>query len=89
MFLKYEALESHLQKELAPLYILTGDEHLLALEAADRIRHAARTRDFTEREVLTVRTQFQVGPASGDEQRHVAFRRQETDRIAYSDRPSR
>lgn len=42
MFLKYEALESHLQKELAPLYILTGDEHLLLLEAADMIRHAAQ-----------------------------------------------
>ena len=61
MFLKYEALESHLQKELAPLYILTGDEHLLALEAADRIRHAARTRDFTEREVLTVERSFKWG----------------------------
>ena len=61
MFLKYEALESHLQKELAPLYILTGDEHLLALEAADLIRHAARIRDFTEREVLTVERSFKWG----------------------------
>lgn len=89
MFLKYEALESHLQKELAPLYILTGDEHLLALEAADRIRHAARTRDFTEREVLTVERSFKWGQLQATNQRHVAFRRQETDRIAYSDRPSR
>ncbi len=61
MFLKYEALESHLQKELAPLYILTGDEHLLLLEAADMIRHAARNRDFTERDVLTVERSFKWG----------------------------
>ena len=61
MFLKYEALESHLQKGLAPLYILTGDEHLLLLEAADMIRHAARMHDFTERDVLTVERNFKWG----------------------------
>lgn len=61
MFLKYEALESHLQKELAPLYILTGDEHLLLLEAADMIRLAARNRNFTERDVLTVERSFKWG----------------------------
>ena len=61
MFLKYEALESHLRKELAPLYILTGDEHLLLLEAADMIRKAARSRNFTERDVLTVERSFKWG----------------------------
>lgn len=61
MFLKYEALESHLQKELAPLYILTGDEHLLLLEASDMIRNAARSENFTERDVLTVERSFKWG----------------------------
>lgn len=61
MFLKYEALESHLQKELAPLYVLTGDEHLLLLEAADKIRNAAKSRNFTERDVLTVERNFKWG----------------------------
>lgn len=61
MFLKYEALESHLQKELAPLYILTGDEHLLLLEASDMIRNAARSANFTERDVLTVERSFKWG----------------------------
>ena len=61
MFLKYEALESHLQKELAPLYVLTGDEHLLLLEASDMIRKAARSENFTERDVLTVERSFKWG----------------------------
>ena len=37
MQLRPEALEGHLAKGLAPLYVITSDEHLLALEAADRI----------------------------------------------------
>lgn len=61
MFLKYETLESHLKKELASLYVLTGDEHLLLLEAADMIRKAARDRHFGEREILTVERGFKWG----------------------------
>ena len=61
MFLKYETLESHLNKELASLYVLTGDEHLLLLEAADMIRKAARDRHFGEREILTVERGFKWG----------------------------
>jgi DNA polymerase-3 subunit delta len=45
-------LESHLRRELAPLYTLHGPEALLALEAADRIREAARRAGATEREVF-------------------------------------
>jgi GGDEF domain-containing protein len=37
-------LEAHLKKGLAPLYTVHGPEALLALEAADRIREAARAR---------------------------------------------
>ena len=37
MLLRYETLETHLSQELAPLYILTGDEQLLLLESADMI----------------------------------------------------
>ncbi len=45
-------LQSHLKEQLAPLYLLHGDEPLLVLEAADSIRAAARARGFDEREVL-------------------------------------
>lgn len=61
MLLKYDMLEPHLDRELAPLYILTGDEQLLLLEAADMIRKAARNRHIGEREVLTVERGFKWG----------------------------
>ena len=61
MQLRPEALEPHLAKGLAPLYVITSDEHLLALEAADKIRRAARAAGHTERDVLTVARTFKWG----------------------------
>ena len=61
MQLRVDALETHLGKSLAPLYVITSDEHLLALEAADRIRKTARAQGFSEREVLTVDRNFKWG----------------------------
>jgi DNA polymerase-3 subunit delta len=52
MQLRAEQLEGHLAKSLAPVYAVHGDEPLLALEAADAVRAAARKRGFTERQVL-------------------------------------
>jgi DNA polymerase-3 subunit delta len=50
--LRAEQLEGHLAKALAPAYAIHGDEPLLALEAADALRAAARSRGFTERQVF-------------------------------------
>jgi DNA polymerase III subunit delta len=61
MQLRPDALDAHLAKSLAPLYVIASDEHLLALEAADKIRKAARARGFTERDVLTVERGFKWG----------------------------
>lgn len=62
MLLKIDALDTHLAKPpLAPLYVISSDEHLLALEAADRIRARARAEGYTEREVLTVERSFKWG----------------------------
>lgn len=61
MQLRPESLEGHLAKGLAPLYVITSDEHLLALEAADRIRRTARAQGYTERDVLTVERSFKWG----------------------------
>jgi DNA polymerase-3 subunit delta len=52
MQLRAEQLEGHLAKALAPIYAVHGDEPLLALEAADAVRAAARKRGFVEREVF-------------------------------------
>src|SRR4029079_5732417 len=45
-------LDASLKKGLAPLYAIHGAEALLALEAADRIRDAARKAGATEREIF-------------------------------------
>ena len=52
MQLRHEQLEAHLAKTLAPAYAIHGDEPLLAMEAADAVRAAARRRGFAEREVF-------------------------------------
>ncbi|WP_426103779.1 DNA polymerase III subunit delta [Massilia sp. TSP1-1-2] len=61
MQLRVDALEGHLAKAIAPLYVISSDEHLLALEAADKIRRAARANGFSERDVLTVERSFKWG----------------------------
>ncbi len=61
MQLRIDALDAHLAKTLAPLYVITSDEHLLALEAADKIRKAARQHGCTERDVLVVDRSFKWG----------------------------
>lgn len=47
-------LSQHLQRGLAPLYVLHGDEPLLQQEAADTIRATARAQGYTERSSYTV-----------------------------------
>ncbi|MQR02174.1 DNA polymerase III subunit delta [Glaciimonas soli] len=61
MQLRIDALDAHLAKTLAPLYVITSDEHLLALEAADKMRKAARQHGCTERDVLVVDRSFKWG----------------------------
>jgi DNA polymerase III subunit delta len=46
-----ESLATHLQERLLPAYLISGDEPLLAGEAADAVRERARSAGFTEREV--------------------------------------
>lgn len=55
MQLRAEQLAGHLAKgPLKPLYTVHGDEPLLAQEAADAIRAAARAAGYSERKVYTV-----------------------------------
>jgi DNA polymerase-3 subunit delta len=61
MQLRADALDQHVARTLAPLYVITSDEHLLALEAADKIRRAARAQGYSERDVLTVERNFKWG----------------------------
>lgn len=58
MRLPPDKLPAHLRKTLASLYLVFGEETLLAQEAVDAIRSAARERGHSERECLTVETGF-------------------------------
>jgi DNA polymerase-3 subunit delta len=61
MQLKLDQLSSHLARGLQSLYVLYGDEHLLAIEAADQVRAAARKAGYSEREVLVNDRSFRWG----------------------------
>ncbi|HMN76959.1 MAG TPA: DNA polymerase III subunit delta [Burkholderiaceae bacterium] len=54
MQVRSDQLAAHLAKGLARVYTIHGDEPLLAQEAADAIRAAARAAGHTERQVHTV-----------------------------------
>ncbi|MBA3777235.1 MAG: DNA polymerase III subunit delta, partial [Betaproteobacteria bacterium] len=58
MQVRADDLADHLQRGVAPLYVVHGDEPLLALEAGDAIRAGARRAGCTEREVLVVESGF-------------------------------
>jgi DNA polymerase-3 subunit delta len=58
MDVKARDLAAHLEQPLAPLYVVHGDEPLLAIEAGDAIRAAARRQGCDEREVLVVEPGF-------------------------------
>ena len=73
MQLRPDALDAQLAKSLAPLYVITSDEHLLALEAADKIRKAARAQGFTERDVLVVERYFKWGALTEANQSQSLF----------------
>jgi len=64
VLIRLDALDAHLAqsaKSLAPLYVVSSDEHLLAGQALDKIRAKARSVGFVEREILTVERSFKWG----------------------------
>ena len=52
MRVRPEELARHLQKQLLPIYVISGDEPLLVQEATDLVRQSARAQGCTEREVI-------------------------------------
>jgi DNA polymerase-3 subunit delta len=73
MQLRADSLEAHLAKTLGRLYVVYGDEALLAMEAADRIRAAARAAGFGERTVFTVERGFDWSALLGASQSMSLF----------------
>ena len=58
MTITSEELPRHLASGLKPLYVVFGDALLLAIEAADSIRAAARAAGYTERETFVAEQHF-------------------------------
>ena len=58
MTISSKDLPRHLASGLKPLYVVFGDALLLAIEAADSIRAAARTAGYTERETFVAEQHF-------------------------------
>ncbi len=56
-----DELPRHLKNGLKPLYVIHGDAPLLAIEAADSIRAAARAAGYGERETIVVEQYFKWG----------------------------
>jgi DNA polymerase-3 subunit delta len=54
MRLKGDQLGAALQKSLAPVYLICGDEPLQLGEAADEIRSAAKLAGYANREVVSI-----------------------------------
>lgn len=61
-----ERLDAALQRGLAPIYLLGGDEPLLVEEAADAVRVTARQAGFTERQVMFVEPGFDWSAFEGE-----------------------
>lgn len=73
MKLKFEALDEQLATKLAPLYVVSSDEHFLAQQALDKIRAKARREGFVEREILTVNRSFKWGGLAAANQSQSLF----------------
>lgn len=58
MHLSFDQLPANLERELRPLYVLTGDEPLGMKEAIDAIRQAVRRQGYDERLSYTVERYF-------------------------------
>lgn len=58
MNVRPDQLPSVLAKGLQPVYLVSGDEPLQVMEAADQVRKSARAQDYNEREVFDVDSNF-------------------------------
>lgn len=58
MPLRAEQLAASLQRGLAPVYLIGGEEPLLLQECCDQVRDAAKAQGFIERELLQVERGF-------------------------------
>ena len=56
--MRFKELPAALKKGVAPLWLVTGEEPLLMIEACDALRAAARAEGYTERQILDARANW-------------------------------
>lgn len=61
MQIKPEQIHKHVERGIAPIYLVSGDEPLQIQECLDAVRQAARAQGFTDRAVYNVDAKFQWG----------------------------
>lgn len=83
------ALTDALARELAPLYLISGDEPLLVEEALDAVRGAARQRGFAERESHIVDKQFNFDALFASSGNLSLFSSQRLLELRFSSNPNR
>jgi DNA polymerase III subunit delta len=60
MQINSQQLQQQLKKTLAPIYLLSGDEPLLAQEAQEQIKVAAKKKGYDMRDLVTINPQFSI-----------------------------
>lgn len=73
MRLRPDQLDKQLSSPLLPVYLISGDEPLLAQETADALRLAARSQNYLEREILDADAGFNWGQLRGASQSMSLF----------------
>jgi len=73
MRINADRLSRELESQLAPVWLVSGDEPLLVGEAADAIRARARELGYTERETFFVEPKFDWSAVSGSSQAMSLF----------------
>ena len=89
MELRLNQLAANLERALAPIYVVHGDEPLLAIEAGDAIRAAARARRLRRARSPRRRARIQMGRVSRRQRQSRPLRRAQARRPAHSVRQAR
>jgi DNA polymerase III subunit delta len=87
--IRIDQLDTHLQKNLASIYLVSGDEPLQRQECVDAIRRAGQTRGYLEREILDGESGMDWGRVSMAARERSLFGDQRILDLRLSQKPDR
>lgn len=89
MLIRPDALPTQLARGLPPLVWIQGDEPLLVIETADRVREAARAKGYAERLRLQVDRSFRIEALAAETRSLSLFASQRLIELRLSNRPTK